>query len=77
MPYDSIRDLPDSVRNNLPQHAQEIFLNAYNSAHEQYQDPKRRRGNASLEETANRVAWSAVKKEYTKDSGTGEWKRKG
>ena len=77
MPYDSIRDLPDSVQNNLPEHAQEIFLNAYNSAHEQYQDPKRRRGKASLEETANRVAWSAVKKEYTKDSQTGRWRRKG
>jgi len=24
MPYDSIKELPDSVRNNLPEHAQEI-----------------------------------------------------
>ena len=26
MPYDSISELPDNVRDNLPEHAQEIFL---------------------------------------------------
>jgi cation transport regulator ChaB len=25
MPYDNLSDLPDSVRNNLPKHAQEIY----------------------------------------------------
>jgi cation transport regulator len=32
MPYDNLSDLPDSVRNNLPKHAQEIYKEAYNSA---------------------------------------------
>ncbi len=35
MPYDNLSDLPDSVRNNLPKHAQEIYRAAYNSAEDQ------------------------------------------
>jgi len=76
MPYDSIKELPDSVRNNLPEHAQEIFLSAYNNAWEQYQDPAKRRGKQPLEVVANKVAWSAVKQEYRKNSKTGERERK-
>lgn len=76
MPYRDVEELPDSVRNNLPRHAQEIYLGAYNNAWEQYSDPKKRRNKASLEEVAHRVAWSAVKKEYKKDRETGEWRKK-
>ena len=75
MPYDTLSSLPDSVRNNLPKHAQEIYLEAYNNAWEQYDDPRDRRGNASREEIAHKVAWSAVKKEYQKDS-SGKWVKK-
>ena len=32
MPYKSISDLPDSVSDHLPKHAQEIFQAAFNSA---------------------------------------------
>jgi cation transport regulator len=74
MPYDQISDLPDSVRDNLPKHAQEIFKEAYNNAWDQYSDPEDRRGDASREETANRVAWSAVKDEYEKNDD-GKWVR--
>ena len=75
MPYDSVSDLPDSVRDNLPKHAQEIYKEAYNSAWDQYEDPGDRRGDASREETAHRVAWSAVKEEYEKNDD-GNWTRK-
>jgi cation transport regulator len=51
MPYEKLTDLPDSVRNNLPKHAQEIYRAAYNSTEEQYDAEDRR----------HRVAWSAVK----------------
>ncbi|NZA27768.1 putative cation transport regulator ChaB [Luteimonas sp. SJ-92] len=66
MPYDSTRELPDAVRDNLPPHAQDIYKEAFNSAWEQYADPDERRGDASREETAHRVAWSAVKEKYEK-----------
>ena len=66
MPYSSISDLPDSVRDNVPKHGQEIYKEAYNSAWDQYKDPDDRRGDASREEVAHRVAWSAVKEKYEK-----------
>jgi len=67
MPYNSVSQLPDSVKDNLPKHAQEIYKEAYNSAWDTYSDPDDRRDDASREETAHKVAWSAVKKKYEKD----------
>jgi cation transport regulator len=66
MPYQTPADLPDSVKDNLPKHAQEIYLAAYNSAWDQYADPDRRRGDDTREETAHKVAWAAVKEKYEK-----------
>lgn len=62
MPYASINELPEGVRNVLPGHAQDIHKEAFNSAYEQYDTPEERRGDDSREETAHKVAWSAVKK---------------
>jgi cation transport regulator len=76
MPYRSVRELPESVRDNLPKHAQEIYQEAFNSAWEQYDEPEERRGGASREETAHKVAWAAVKKKYEKDEGSGKWRAK-
>ena len=76
MPYKSVSDLPDSVRDNLPAHAQDIYKEAFNSAWDQYDEPEERRGDASREETAHRVAWSAVKKQYEKSGDNGKWKKK-
>ena len=66
MPYEKLIDLPDNVRDNLPNHAQEIYQAAFNSADEQYDE----------EERAHRVAWSAVKQKYKKDEKSGEWVEK-
>ncbi len=76
MPYNNTSDLPESVREHLPEHAQKIFLETYNSAWKEYSSPSKRRGNESQEETAFRVAWAAVKNEYEKDDKTGQWKPK-
>jgi cation transport regulator len=76
MPYKKLSDLPETVRNHLPKHGQEIYRAAFNSAWEHYQDPEDRQGDSSREETAHRVAWAAVKNEYEKVESTGEWKRK-
>ncbi len=68
MPYNKLSELPDSVKNNLPKEAQEIYKEAYNNAWEEYADPKDRKDQeASQEETAHKVAWSAVKKKYVKE----------
>jgi len=76
MPYNQVSDLPPSVKDHLPEHAQEIFVQAFNNAWQEYKDSDKRLGRASQEETAFRVAWAAVKKTYSKDELTGQWKRK-
>jgi cation transport regulator len=73
MPYGKVSELPDSVKNHLPAHAQQIYLEAFNDAWDEYDQPGERRGDASLEETAHKVAWTAVKKKYRKDEHSGEW----
>lgn len=75
MPYKSLHELPDGVRNVLPKHAQEIYRKSYNSAYEQYKSPKDRRDDADREEVAHRVAWNSVKQKYEKAS-EGEWHQK-
>jgi len=74
MTYKKIANLPAPVREHLPKHAQEIYLEAFNNAWEQYADPDKRRDDASREEVAHRVAWSAVKEKYEKKNG--HWARK-
>jgi cation transport regulator len=69
MPYTTNADLPPSVRNHLPAHAQDIYRAAFNSAYEQYaSDPFQ-------EEAAHRIAWAAVKRSYVKEGG--EWVPRG
>ncbi len=72
MPYKTRGDLPDSVRHVLPEHAQDIFKEAFNSAIKEYQDPHKRRDNSDPETIAFKVAWSAVEKVYHKGED-GKW----
>lgn len=75
-PYKSVDDLPESVRDNVPKHAQEIYRKAFNSAWDEYDDPEERHGDNSREETAHKVAWGAVKRVYEKDEKSGKWTKK-
>lgn len=63
MPYARNSALPASVRNVLPAAAQTIWRSAFNSAEEQYDS----------EETAFRVAWSAVQKAGYQKAADGMW----
>lgn len=66
MPYKSLSELPEQVTHNLPRHAQEIYLAAFNHAWQEYEDAEDRRADSSREEVAHKVAWSAVKQKYEK-----------
>ncbi len=67
MPYENVKELPKGVKDNLPPHAQEIYLAAFNNALTEY---------GGDEDRARRVAWAAVKKGgYAKDEATGDWKK--
>jgi cation transport regulator len=76
MPYKNNSDLPKKVFNNLPEHALDIYREAFNHAWDEYSDPnKRRDANKSREEICHKVAWNAVKNKYYKDED-GKWKAK-
>jgi len=60
MPYRTNADLPDSVRNHLPPHAQDIYREAFNHAFAAHA------GEGGQEERAHRIAWAAVKRSYVK-----------
>lgn len=57
MPYATNDDLPASVREHLPPHAQDIFREAFNHAHAQHHGD---------DAAAFRIAWAAVKRQYDK-----------
>ena len=60
MPYNANTDLPDSVRDHLPEHAQDIYRAAFNNAYDSLT------GQAERERRAHMVAWAAVKRTYYK-----------
>jgi cation transport regulator len=69
LPYEINADLPPSVRNHLPEHAQSIFREAFNHAYAEHE------GDPRQEEAAFRIAWAAVKRSYEKIGN--EWVEKG
>jgi cation transport regulator len=76
MPFKTLSELPDRVRRKLPKHAQAIFRSAFNSAWKEYKNKEDRRDGGTREETAYKVAWSAVKHGYKKSADGGKWKRR-
>ena len=76
MPYKKTSELPLKVRKHLPPDAERIYRAAFNSAWGQYDEPSERKGSASREEVAHKVAWSAVKKKFAKNEQTGQWEEK-
>ena len=74
MPYKTLSALPESVREHLPRHAQEIYLATFNNAWQEYREREHRRGKATREEVAHKVAWAAVKQQYEKKGDA--WCRK-
>lgn len=62
-----LEDSEKGEENSLSGRAKEIYEELYNSAWEQYEDSRTRRGNSSREETAHHFAWAAVKEVFKKD----------
>lgn len=62
MTYKQIEDLPAEVKEQLPQHGQQIFMAAYNATSENGMDEK----------SATKVAWDSVRNSYQQNEN-GEW----
>ena len=65
MPYATNADLPPSVRRHLPEHAQDIYREAFNHAFAAHS------GDPRQDEASHRIAWAAVKRSYVKAGS--EW----
>lgn len=68
MPFESISDLPKSVR-NLPSRAKSLYMKAYNACWDDLESIE----DADREKASHEAAWSSVKEQYEKDDETGEW----
>jgi cation transport regulator len=64
VPYRVNSDLPPSVRKHLPEHAQDIYREAFNHAFAAHA------GEPEQEQRAHRIAWAAVKRSYVKNGDT-------
>ena len=66
MPYEKNADLPESVRNVLPKHAQDVFRRVFNQQQDKGADEQR----------SFQVAWTAIHNGWEKNEDTGKWHRK-
>ena len=71
--YPSTRELPPDVRDNLPEHAQDIYREAFNAAWEQGERTFGLPGEESLAR-ASEAAWAAVAQDYIADGRSGRWR---
>jgi cation transport regulator len=69
VPYSHNLQLPTSVRSHLPEHAQDIYREAFNHAFDAHV------GDPRQEEAAHRIAWAAVKRRYVKEGD--QWVERG
>jgi cation transport regulator len=65
MPYGSIDELPNELRQTLPMHAQEVYKEAFNEAWSTYHDPKTKPKDISRTAMSDKIAWQAVEAIYT------------
>jgi len=64
-PYNQISELPDNIKNVMNKSLQRIWMHIFNNAYKQYKN----------EDTARKVAWSALKK-IAEKGPNGKWHRK-
>jgi cation transport regulator len=65
MAYNQIDELPEDIKQKLPEHARQIFIAAFNAA----------QSNGFSEDGALGVAWNSVANEY-EQGDDGKWHRK-
>jgi cation transport regulator len=64
MRYEAVDDLPQGIREFLPDHAQEDYRLAFNNAYDEEENGQR----------AHEIAWRAVEDKYN-DEGAHQWRR--
>ncbi|MFO7640191.1 MAG: ChaB family protein [Candidatus Competibacteraceae bacterium] len=72
--YTQLSELPPSIREELPELAQELYRVSYNRAIEKNRASETNMNEADLAETAHKLAWRKVLEEYQKDE-QGGWRQ--
>ena len=75
MRYEKIEDISQTLRDVLPEEAQEIYLEAYQESWDSYKEQMG--GELDQAAVAHRDAMHAVKQEYVEDKEEGVWHPKG
>jgi cation transport regulator len=70
MRYKSRSELPPTIRDVLPERAQELYLVAYQKAWDAYEQGQ---GYLSRDVMAHQQGWTAMQHAYKQDQGTGKW----
>ena len=73
MQYETVKQLPVTIRDVLPEQAKEIYRKAYNQAWAEYDQDAH--GGLNQQGLAHQQAWMAVKREYVFDLD--QWHRIG
>lgn len=76
MYYTDKSELPATIREALPEAAQEVYIAAYRAAWEM-QPAGPQTQTLSRESVAHQLAWDAVNREFVHDVKKGRWYRKG
>lgn len=66
MHYKDLSDLPQEVKQTLPEDGQKIYLSAFNDAWERY-EPEDDSSEASKKDVVHREAWAVVEETYTQE----------
>ena len=72
MPFSSVDELPKGVKDNLPAHAQAIWMAAFNAS---YDGTCKGKSADDRDSCAAAIAWAAVKRKYAKGAD-GNWAEK-
>ena len=78
LPYTNIGEIPESIRLILPEEGQQIYMDAYNNTHDQYEHPSEDGIDGKTderEEISQIAAWDAVREKYKKGPD-GKWHEK-
>jgi cation transport regulator len=74
MRYESVEDIPETLQDVLPEEAQQIYLEVYQEAWDDYTEGEG--GELSRDGVAHRQAMHAVRQEFVQ-SKDGQWYRRG
>jgi cation transport regulator len=75
MRYENQKDLPATIMHVLPDDAQEVYLETYNRAWDEYDQETT--GDMSRHSVAHRQAWATIEQAFERDPNSGTWQRKG